>query len=173
MFKRFCHINLILFCWVISMSAQSDNQEYNLKAAFIYNFTQFIEWSTPATGNEFCIGVIGSSPISAALEDIAKTKTVNGKKIIIRHFYTPEEISFCNILFIPQNNTISLDEIVEKTKSKNILTISEQEGYARRGIAINFIVMNAKLKFEANTKAINSEGLKASSQLLKLAVIVE
>ncbi|MES2138854.1 MAG: YfiR family protein [Bacteroidota bacterium] len=173
MFKRFCFINLILFYWIISTGIQSDNKEYNLKAAFIYNFTRFIEWDTLSNGTEFIIGVVNTSPITLAFEDIARTKTVNNKKIIIRHFYTAEEISDCNILFISGNSKISLGEILEKTKSKNTLTISEQEGYAKQGTAINFIVVNTKLKFEANTKAIKSAGLNASSQLLKLAVIVE
>ena len=173
MLKKICHINLILFCSVMSMQAQDDNKEYNLKAAFIYNFTQFIEWNSLNTSNEFIIGVVNSSPITAALEDIARSKTVDSKKIIIRHFYTPEEINDCNILFISANSKIPLDKILEKTKSKNTLIISEQQGYAKLGSAINFIVVNAKLKFEANTKAIKSAGLTASSQLLKLAVIVE
>ncbi len=155
------------------MGVQSDNKEYNLKAAFIYNFTRFIEWDTLNNHNEFVIGVINSSPITKAFEDIARTKTVNNKKIIIRHFYTAEEISYCNILFISENSKISLREILNQTKSKNTLTISEQEGYAKQGTAINFIIVDSKLKFEANTKAIISAGLTASSQLLKLAVIVE
>ncbi|MDO9186266.1 MAG: YfiR family protein [Bacteroidia bacterium] len=173
MLKRFCFINLIVFYWIISMGVQSDNKEYNLKAAFIYNFTRFIEWDTLNNRNEFIIGVINSSPITESFEEIARTKTVNNKKIIIRHFYTAEEISDCDILFISENSKISLKEILDKTKSKNTLTISEQEGYAKQGTAINFIVINAKLKFEANTKALKSAGLTASSQLLKLAVIVE
>jgi len=173
MFKRFSLINLILFYWIVSTAVQTDNKEYNLKAAFIYNFTRFIEWDTLNNRGEFIIGVINSSPITVALEDLARTKTVNNKKIIIRHFYTAEEISECNILFISENSKISLREILDKTKSKNTLTISEQEGYAKQGTAINFIIVNSKLKFEANTKAINSAGLTASSQLLKLAEIVD
>ena len=173
MVKRFCFIILILFYWIISMGVQSDNKEYNLKAAFIYNFTRFIEWDTLNNRKEFIIGVVNSSPITESFEEIARTKTVNNKKIIIRHFYTAEEIGECDILFISENSKISLKEILDITKSRNTLTISEQEGYAKQGTAINFIVINAKLKFEANTKAINSAGLTASSQLLKLAVIVE
>lgn len=155
------------------MGVQSDNKEYNLKAAFIYNFTRFIEWDTLNNREEFIIAVINSSPITEAFEEIARTKTVNNKKIIIRHFYTAEEIGECDILFIAENSKIPLQKILDKTKSKNTLTISEQDGYAKRGTAINFIIVNSKLKFEANTKAISSAGLTASAQLLKLAVIVE
>lgn len=155
------------------MGVQSDNKEYNLKAAFIYNFTRFIEWDTLNNRKEFIIGVVNSSPITESFEEIARTKTVKNKKIIIQHFYSADEISECDILFISGNSKISLKEILDKIKSKNTLTISEQEGYAKQGTAINFIVINAKLKFEANTKALKSAGLTASSQLLKLAVIVE
>lgn len=170
--KLFCFISILLLT-AFSKGIQTEAEEYQLKAAFIYNFTQFIEWNSLNSSSEFIIGVLNSSPITTALEDIARSKTVDSKKIIIRHFYTPEEISDCNILFISANSKIPLDKILEKTKSKNTLIISEQQGYAKLGCAINFIVVNAKLKFEANTKAINSAGLTASSQLLKLAVIVE
>lgn len=78
------------------MKGHADDKEYNLKAAFIYNFTRFTEWGRFSNGNEFIIGVIGSSPIKAALEDIAKAKTVNSnilhKKYEIVIFFLFQEI---------------------------------------------------------------------------------
>jgi hypothetical protein len=76
-------------------------------------------------------------------------------------------------LFISQNSSIPLDDILAKTTGKGILIISEQDGYAELGTAINFVIVNRKLKFEANVKAINAAGLTASSQLLKLAIIIK
>jgi hypothetical protein len=147
--------------------------EYNLKAAFVYNFTKYIEWK-PSTGeNEFVIGIIGASPINDPLVEVVKTETVDGKKIIIKQFNKPADISSCHILFISQHAAVSLEDILAKTAGKNMLIISEQDGYAEQGTAINFVIVNRKLKFEANVKAINAAGLTASSQLLKLAIIIK
>lgn len=170
--KIFCFI-FILFLTAPSNAIQTEAEEYQLKAAFIYNFTQFIKWDKSAFDKEFIIGVWGTSPIYEPLAAIAATKTVHGKKIIIRQFDNPKEINFCNILFISRGTTFSLVEILSNTIIKGTLVCSEQAEYAKQGTAINFIVINSKLKFEANIKAINSAGLTASSQLLKLAKIVE
>src|SRR2546423_14160613 len=70
-----------------SQSAPTEAEEYALKAAFLYNFTKYIEWpSAEANEKEFIIGVVGSSPIVNPLIEIAKNKTVKGKKIIIHQF---------------------------------------------------------------------------------------
>jgi hypothetical protein len=155
-----------------SISGQKDKaSEYNLKAAFIYNFTRYIEWKEGSDENEFIIGIIGTSPINDPLAEIVKTETVDNKKITIKRFSKPADIGFCHILFISQNAGVALDDILAKTSGKGTLIISEQNGYAEQGTAINFVIINRKLKFEANVKAINSAGLTASSQLLKLAII--
>ena len=173
MMKKWLYFIVFLSVTGFSRHTQTEAEEYNLKAAFIYNFTKFIDWNSFISGNEFIIGVVDSSPIYEPLAEIAQTKTVNDKKIIIRHYRKLDEISLCHVLFISRNTSLSLDDILAKTAAKGMLIVSEKAGYAKQGTAINFVVVNNKLKFEANTKAINSAGLTASSQLLKLAIIVE
>lgn len=155
-----------------SLFSQSREKEYALKAAFIYNFTLFIEWNSNNTGNEFVIGVFGSSPIYEPLMEIARTKTVHGKKIIIREYNSLDETGNCQILFISQKNSYSLSEILEKVNAKGTLIISEQDGYAALGADINFVIINNKIKFEIYSKSINKSDFTMSSQLLKLALIV-
>jgi hypothetical protein len=152
-------------------SAQAEAAEPNLKAAFIYNFTKYIGWDTSSAEREFVIGVLGTSPVTGYLMQIAKTNTVKNRKINIRYFTKPEEIKGCHMLFIPGSTTYSLSSILAYA-GKNILTISEQPGYAKQGTALNFVIVNDKLKFEANIKTIYAAGLNASSQLLKLAIII-
>jgi len=168
-------LSLLFFLLITIGFAQqrpTQAQEYDLKAAYIYNITKFIYWETPMPGNEFIIGVLGSSPIYEPLIAVVKSKTVNDKKIIIRQYANVEEINHCNILFIPENSTLSLGEILNKAASEKILTISEKEGYGKRGTAINFITINDKLKFEVNIKTLEALGLKASAQFLKLTIII-
>lgn len=152
--------------------AQTTEQESNLKAAFIYNFTKYIDWGPYNDRNEFVIDVLGDSAIANSLRQIAKEKTVNGKPIVVHILENPSEAIDCDILFISRNSGFTLDKILPAI-GKGVLTISEQPGYAEQGTAFNFIIIKNRLKFEANLKAISSAGLKAGSQLLKLAKIVE
>jgi hypothetical protein len=170
MLKRFL-LFILLFSIAGAAMAQKEEQESNLKAAFIYNFTRYIDWDNNTAETEFIIGIIGSSVVDKAISEIVKTNTVNNKRIVIRHFSKPEDISYCHILFIPGNNPSPLSSILDKI-DKGVLTVSERPGFAKMGTAFNFLLVNDKLKFEASLKAINQAGLKASSQLLKLAIIV-
>ena len=170
MLKRFLFIILLVTLGISYAWCQTREEEYNLKAAFVYNFTRYINWPyTPE--DEFIIGIVGESPIYEPLQEIARTKTVNDKKIIITSFNKPEDITACDIIYISKNNNIPLDSILIKT-GHGTLTISEENGYAERGTAFNFVLVKDKLRFESNIHALNSAGLKASSQLLKLAIIV-
>ena len=169
--RRVLTVFLFLLMTGFSAMSQSEAEEDNLKAAFIYKFTKYIEWNAASGEKEFVIGVIGDSPIYDALEQIAATNRVNDMRISVRRFNNADEISFCHILFIARHNTISLRSILTQI-SKGTLTISEQDGFAKQGTALNFVVTGSSLKFEANMKSINSAGLKISSQLLKLAILV-
>lgn len=163
---------LFLTCFQGLAFAQADEQEADLKAAFIYNFTRYIDWDPVSNDYEFTIGIIGPSPVGNSLAEIAKNNFVRNRRIIIHFFNKPEEISHCNILFISQKASFPLQSILNKV-DRGMLTISEQPGYAKEGTAFNFVLINDKLKFEANLRSINSAGVKASSQLLKLAMIVD
>ncbi|MES2430263.1 MAG: YfiR family protein [Bacteroidota bacterium] len=166
--KRFLFFVMIAFLSGTA-SAQNIEAEANLKAVFIYNFTKYVEWDT--NNGDFVIGVIGQSSVTSALNIIARNNTVKNKKIVIKVFNKPEDIEYCNILFIPKNS-FSLSSILEKT-GKGTLTVSEENGYAKKGTAFNFVIVNNKLKFEANLKALYLADLKAGSQLLKLGIIVD
>jgi len=169
MLNRFLFIFLLLLPPAVFGQSR---QEADLKAAFIFNFTRYIEWDSTTFDRDFVIGVIGTSPIMKPLGDIARTNTVKGKRIIVRYFNKPDDIVSCQILFIPRKLPYSLPSILERT-GRGTLTVSEEPGYAKQGTSLNFIVVNDKLKFEANLRSIYLSGLRAGSQLLKLAIIVE
>ncbi|HEY4110895.1 YfiR family protein [Puia sp.] len=152
-------------------AAQQGETEPNLKAAYIYNFTLYINWEVDGDGEDFIIGEMGYSNLDSALGTIARNYLVNNRRIVLRHFRRPEDIDYCQVLFIPAGYGFPLRSILGRL-GKGVLTVGERKGYARDGVALNFVVVNEKLKFEANEKAMNKMGLKASSQLLKLAILV-
>ncbi len=174
--RRWGRTLLICLCLCVfgSFRQGGDSSEYKLKAVFIYNFTLFVEWDQSVKTEDFTIGVLGNSPIDGPLEEIARAKTCGGRKIVIHHYNSVDELtgSFCHILFIPRTANANVNTILSKV-SKGTLTVSEKAGNADRGVAINFVIIDNKLRFESNPRAISSAGLKASSQLLKLAIIVD
>lgn len=171
MLKRISFL-LLLSCFLKLHVAGQTNQESNLKAVFIYNFTKYIDWDNLDDDDNFIIGIMGNSSIDPAIEAIAKTNFVKNKKIIIRHFNSLEDISYCHILFIPRDYPATVRSVSEKV-DKRVLVIGEKQGAAKQGASINFTLVNDKLKFEINPDAVNAAKLRASSQLLKLAIIVD
>lgn len=161
-----------LFTCSFVMLSEQDDEEYSIKAAFIYKFTNYIDWGTAPQGNEFVIGIAGSSPVMEQLTEIARTKTVKDKKIVIHQFDKLDDITPCQILFISKRSALHPGDVLARVAGKGTLIISEKSGYAKKGSGINFIEVDNNLKFEANPREINAAGLKASSQLLKLAIIV-
>ncbi|MGN6533315.1 MAG: YfiR family protein [Ginsengibacter sp.] len=171
LFKRFLLV-IVAGSFGGTMSAQKAQQEANLKAAFIYNFTKYIDWGHYSADSIFVIGVAGDSPIIESLGTLAASNRINNKRIMVKTINSVAEISNCDIVFISKKCRMPLNFILAKT-GPGVLTIGEQPGFAEAGTAFNFVVVNNRLKFEANLKAISSAGLKAGSQLLKLAIIVD
>ena len=163
--NTFLHmLKSIIVCMLLVLSAQmvyaqNEEREADLKAAFIYNFTKYITWNESRGGDSFVIAIIGPSSVVSPLNEIARTNTVYNRKIIVRSFGKPDEIGYCDILFIPQHVSFSLESILSKAGT-GVLTISEEEGFARQGTALNFVIVNDKLKFEANIKSLTAAGLK-------------
>ncbi len=163
---------IIAGSFAATVGAQNVQQEANLEAAFIYNFTKYIDWGPFGRDSIFVIGVAGESPIIESLNAIAASTRINNKRVVVKTINRGAEIADCDILFISKKCMMPLNFILDKTKP-GVLTIGEQPGFAEAGTAFNFVVVNNRLKFEANLKAISSAGLKAGSQLLKLAIIVD
>lgn len=143
-------------------------KEYDLKAAFLQRFIDYVNWKDYSKNQIFKIAILEESPITASLQNIPKTK-----KIDIKEYKNLDEISFCNILFVPYNSTIPIETILSKFSGKPVLIVTERNGYGKKGAQMNFVMIENKLKFEVNLKAINKAGIGISSFLLQHAIIVQ
>lgn len=148
-------------------------QEYEIKAAFIYNFAKFVEWPREDAGNTgpITIAVVGKDPFGEAL-DLLKEKTIGTRKIEVKRFTRVDDIAKCHILFVSASENHRLSHILKITEKWHALTVGDVTGFARSGGIINFTVIGDKVRFEINVDAAHRAGLKISSQLLKLATIV-
>ena len=150
-------------------------KEYQVKAAFLYNFAKFIQWPANAFPDEYtpiCIGTLGHDPFGAVLDGLA-AKTVQGRPLEIRRFARIQDIDFCHILFINPAEHEQLFVLLATLEGRSMLTVSEIDQFAQAGGMVNFVVRDKKIRFEINPLSAEQAGLKISSKLLQLATIIE
>lgn len=148
--------------------------EYQVKAAYLYNFTRFINWpaSSFRTANSpFIIGIIGNDPFGIYIEEIARGEKVDGHPIKVQRYHNLNDVLNCHLLFIRSPATGRSKEIVALTGRKSILTVSDDEGFTQAGGMINFYRENNKIRFEVNIQASKNGDLEFSSKLLGVAKI--
>ncbi len=143
-----------------------------VKTAFLYKFSKYVQWPDAGSG-EFRIAVVGDSPVTGYLQELAKERAAEDRKIKVELLHGAEEIRACHILFIAATEKTRLPEILKRAEGKNILTVADSKGLAARGVAINFVVVGGRLRFEINRRAAEGAGLQISSELLKLAILVD
>jgi hypothetical protein len=147
--------------------------EDKTKAVFIYNFTRYIEWPEADSSDDFIIGVVGESRVIEPLRQIQRIKKVGRRPIQVAVFDSTENVGDCEILFISGSENDRLAEVLKAVPGKGVLTVGDSKGYAHRGVAVNFIVVQGKIKFEVNKDALDRTDLRVSSHLLKLAKLIE
>ena len=147
--------------------------EYEVKAAFIYNFARYIQWPKGSDANKpFVIGVIGKDPFGFALDDAVRGQTVQGRPVAVTRFERIDDIINCDILFVCSSESGHLQQIFLTLRKAPVLTIGDMNEFAELGGMINLINENNRIRFEINPQAIGRVGLKAGSQVLRLAKIV-
>jgi hypothetical protein len=160
------------------LRAQSTEEfpEYQLKAAFLFNFAKFIQWPETAFGSSnapLVIGVLGDDPFGPLLRDTVEGKSVNGRKLQIKYFKRDEAPTGCHILFISRSEKENVGPILANLDKKNTLTVADFEGFARRGGMINLLVFGKSVRFEINVEAAARADLKVSSKLGALGIVVK
>lgn len=166
--KRFCCLVVAFYC--IQLNAQtSPTREYQVKAVFLYNFTQFVHW--PPSGGPFVIGVLGNDPFGAYLDETVAGEKVAGKPIVIKRYKETNDVNACHILFISASQVST--ETLTRLKSRNVLTVGDSGSFIKQGGMIRFYTENNKIRLQINLAAAKEANLEISSKLLRVADIVE
>jgi hypothetical protein len=156
-------------------AAAAPGRECEIKAAFLYNFTKFIDWPAQTFANAdapIVIGVLGDSPCVQALERLVQDRKVNGRTIVVRRIASAAEAKVTQLLFVGSAQEAQFAGLEPAIESLPVLTVGESPGFATLGGAIDFVPQGDKIRFEINIDAAEHAGLKISAQLQKLAVVV-
>lgn len=162
---------LSILCCTEQAAATS---EYELKAAYVYNFAKFIDWPvTPPLAN-FNICVYGKDPFGGFLDQAVLGKQVHGAPIVIRRIPPGQENwDGCQTLFLgATRHPAQIEPLLRGAQDRSILTISESDGFAEKGGMIGLRLDQGRVVFEINLAAISSAHLHASSRLVELGRVV-
>jgi hypothetical protein len=152
-------------------------EEYQVKAAFLYNFARFVEWPPQAfktAKDPIAVCVLGENPFGNTLEKMVEGKSAAGRPLVYRNVTNAESACSCQILFVASSEKRHFRSVRPILKSRGILTVGEAEGFAvSDGGVINFKLDEGRVRFEISLDAAEQQQLHISSKLLGLAQIVK
>jgi hypothetical protein len=149
--------------------------EYEVKAAFLFNFGKFVEWPADVLRDPtkpIVLGILGSDPFGETLDRIAGARPVQGRRLVVRRLKTLSEIKDCQILFVSTSEGDQVPAIMRAVNGAPVLTVSDIQNFTDRGGAIDLYLEQRKVRFTINLRATDRARLRLSSQLLKIAASV-
>jgi hypothetical protein len=168
---------LTLGLWPGTAGAQTAiSKEYQIKAVFLFNFAQFVQWpetNFPDAGAPFRIGVLGDDPFNSFLDETVRGEKVNGHPLITERYRNVDDVKECQILFVSRSENGSMQRILTQLKGRDILTVGDVEGFLKNGGAIRFATEQNKIHLRVSLEAARSTNLVISSKILRLSEIVE
>jgi hypothetical protein len=165
----------LLFLLALGVPAATPSREYQVKAVFLFNFTQFVEWPPAAFADAqapLVIGVVGNDPFDGFLDETVGGEKSDGHPLTVRRFQPGDDVTGCQVLFISRSLAGKIGEVLAQLKGRNILTVSDADSFARFGGMIRFVTVNNKIRLRINLDAAKAAGLTLSSKLLRPADIV-
>lgn len=163
----------LLALWPVVAAAQP--KEYQVKAVFLFNFAEFVEWPDSVFASPdapFYVGVLGDDPFGAALDDAMRGEAIGNHKMSVQRSRQMAQLTNCQMIFVSKSEENHLPEILTAVGSRSVLLVGDVSGFARGGGEINFFLEGSKVKFEINPGAAQNCGLKFNAQLLSLGRIV-
>ena len=149
-----------------TLQAQDATLEYRVKAAYLFNFARFVEWPAGALGSgPFRICVAGRNPFGTTLDETVRGEQISGLSIAVSVILEPEP--GCQIIFIPRG--AATPAYLRAAHDTPVLTVGEIDGFIGQGGMINFVLEGNNVRFEIDSNAAHSHGLRISSRLLRLA----
>jgi YfiR/HmsC-like len=158
----------------LARAAEEAPLEYQVKAAFLLNFTKFVGWPATAFAAEhssLAICILGEDPFGNALNEMVKGESVNGHELVIQRIQRPPESKSCQVLFVARADREAAKILAEL--GPGILTVGEGEKFLQDGGIVAFVVENRRVRFDIDQRAAAKAMLTISSRLLNVARTVE
>jgi hypothetical protein len=158
-----------LAAWASPAVAQVD--ERALKTAYLFNFIQFTQWPVPPE-EPFQLCVLGNTPLDEQLAGLEGKQVLNGLHIHLSHVAARDPLGGCHALYLDDSQRALAGEAITRLAGAPVLTITDSDGLADRGVMIEIHKRDQRLGFEVNLKVARRANLNFSARMLKLASYV-
>jgi hypothetical protein len=162
--------NFALCCALLAASPIRAAEEYHVKAAFLLNFTKFVEWpsdSFASPSSRISICILGDDPFGPVLDQIVEDEAVDEHKLSVERLRDPPPHGTCQVLFVDGRRK-DLTQIIDSVEP-GVLTVGEGEGFLRDGGIVAFVIDNRRVRFDINQNAASKAGLRLDARLLNVA----
>jgi hypothetical protein len=163
---------IILFAIFLTSNAVFGQSKDKVYSVFIFNFAKYIQWPADRTTGEFVIGILGNAAMVEELKNAISTKTIGNQKVFVKDCQVLQETSGCHVVFVAENKSQFVRDIIKKLSSESTLLITEKSGLAKNGGGISFMLADGKMNFEINKESIERKGMKIASTLSNLGTVV-
>jgi hypothetical protein len=145
--------------------------EYEVKAAFLYQFFSFVQWPEDTGGASGCIAIIGRDPFGSYLDDAVKSRSMNGRPLLVIRAQNGRDLGSCRIAFISSSEQKDLASILRKLPPA-VLSVGDMPDFCKRGGIIGFELSEQRVRIRINLEAAQRGRLQVSSRLLSVAKVV-
>jgi YfiR/HmsC-like len=173
---RFCNALFALFmlmcvCTIAPASAQDGSYlADSVKAAYLYHFAGYVDWPAETGEAPLLIGVIGDRGVAAELQRILPGRSIQGRAMQVRELNLSDSLAGVSIVYVGSRNGVDLPQMVNATRQRHILLVSDEPGGLEMGSTINFVNVANRIRFEISLRAAEAAELKISSRLLSAAL---
>jgi len=167
-------VALVFLAATLGAADRTTVGEYQLKAAFIFNFTKFVEWPPQAFGDPrdpFSICLAGDNPLGSSLDDEVRGKTVGSRPISIRLVSNAQEARKCQILYVPASEHKREHSLLDALQGASVLTVGDANDFTKDGGIVQLRQIDAHIRIELVPEAAERANLRISSKLLSLATL--
>jgi hypothetical protein len=157
-----------------ALAQRATFDEREVKAVFLLNFVQFVDWPAVAfdrADSPVVIGVLGDDPFGPLLDEVVQGEVVKGRRLTVARFRRVEDVKICHVLFVSASEARIYEHILTELRSQPTLTVGETASFTSRGM-IRFLTESNRVRLEVNVEAAKTAGLTISSNLLRAARIV-
>lgn len=162
----------LILLWIATATFAQEKSSHEVYSLMVFNFSRYVEWPDQAEEGDFIIGVIGDDQVFNTLKQWYDGKPKGTKKYIIKKLTSPAECSACQVVYVAARESKAFDYIRKASAGKPILTITDSNGLGHKGSCINFKTVDGKLRFELNEAIVRQAGLKVSSSLVRMAILI-
>jgi hypothetical protein len=163
-------VALSIFLVILPAFAQSKPSEYDVKAAYLFNFGRFMRHSDGYTRRDtFDICILGHDPIGHTIDDIAANESIDKRTVQVVRVADVSATKSCTILFLPTSEGERLQEDLAILSGTDVLTVSDAPDFLKRGGMIQFLLLDNHVRFAVNLSSVSRAHLTLSSELLRVA----